>query len=106
VAAKHWPAAEQQQRSLSNNTRRPLTPPPAPRTRVVCELSVGLVDALPRVDAPCPPALGAEAVADKGIYLAPSGGSYEINEQNLFVGAINGIAVGGNSNVTVTYSSY
>lgn len=50
--------------------------------------------------------IGAEAVANKGIYLAPSGGSYEINEQNLFIGAINGIAVGGDSNVTVVHSSY
>lgn len=47
-------------------------------------------------------ALGVAAVADKGIYLAPSGGRYEINEQNLFTGAINGIAVGGDSNVTIT----
>ena len=46
--------------------------------------------------------IGATAVADKGIYLAPSGGSYEINEHNLFVKGINGIAVGGSSNVTVT----
>lgn len=45
--------------------------------------------------------LGATAVANKGIRLNPSGGSYEINEQNLFIGEINGIAVGGTSNVTV-----
>ena len=45
--------------------------------------------------------IGTAAVADKGIYLAPSGGSFEINQDNLLINAINGIAVGGNSNVTV-----
>jgi len=45
--------------------------------------------------------LGATAVADKGVYLAPNGGSFEINTDNLFIGAINGIAVGGSSNVTI-----
>lgn len=46
-------------------------------------------------------ALGATAVANKGIRLNANGGAYEINDQNLFIGAINGIAVGGTSNVTV-----
>lgn len=46
-------------------------------------------------------ALGATAVANKGIRLNASGGSYEINDQNLFIGAINAIAVGGTSVVTV-----
>lgn len=45
--------------------------------------------------------LGTAAVANKGIRLNASGGSYEINGDNLFIGAINGIAVGGSSNVTV-----
>lgn len=45
--------------------------------------------------------LGATAVANQGVYLAASGGSYEINEENLFVGAINAIAVGSSSNLAV-----
>lgn len=45
--------------------------------------------------------LGASAVASTGIRLNANGGSYEINQDNLFVGAINGIAVGGTSVVTV-----
>jgi hypothetical protein len=45
--------------------------------------------------------LGATAVANKGIRLNPEGGSFEMNQDNLFVGAINGIAVGGTSVVTV-----
>lgn len=45
--------------------------------------------------------LGVAAVADKGVYLAPNGGSFEVNLDNLFVGAINGISVGGSSNVTI-----
>ena len=46
-------------------------------------------------------AFGIAAVANKGVYLAPSGGSYEINMQNLLTQAVTGIAVGGNSNVTI-----
>lgn len=44
---------------------------------------------------------GATAVANKGIRLNASGGTLEINQDNLFTGAINGIATGGTSVVTV-----
>lgn len=45
--------------------------------------------------------LGATAVANKGVRLNANGGSYEITLDNLFTGAVNGIAVGGTSIVTV-----
>lgn len=46
--------------------------------------------------------IGATAVADKGVYIAPLGGSYEmISGESLYLGAINGISVGGASNVTI-----
>jgi hypothetical protein len=45
--------------------------------------------------------IGTAAVANKGIRLNANGGSYEMNDQNLDVQAVNGIAVGGTSNVTV-----
>ena len=46
-------------------------------------------------------ALGQTAVANRGIRINSGGGSYEINWQNLFTGAINGIH-GGSGNKAVT----
>ena len=37
----------------------------------------------------------APAVVGQGVYLAPAGGSFEIDPDELFTGAINGIAAGG-----------
>lgn len=45
---------------------------------------------------------GKAAVVGQGIRLNATGGSYEINYENLYVGAINAIASGGSSNLTVT----
>lgn len=38
---------------------------------------------------------GATAVIGTGVYLAPAGGSYELDDDNLFLGVINGIAASG-----------
>ena len=50
-------------------------------------------------------ALGATAVADKGVYLAPQGGVYELNgmgnPNGLVTEEVNAIAVGGTSNLAV-----
>ena len=45
---------------------------------------------------------GNAAVVGRGIRLNANGGSYEIDASNLFVGAINGIATGAGSNLTVS----
>jgi hypothetical protein len=45
--------------------------------------------------------LGGTAVANSGIRLNAQGGSFEITNENLFGGVINGIATGGSSVVTV-----
>lgn len=45
--------------------------------------------------------LGGTAVANSGIRLNAQGGSIELTQDNLFTGAISGIAVGGTSVVTV-----
>lgn len=42
--------------------------------------------------------LGATAVVGEGIYLAPNGFSYEIKPDNMWRGAVNGIAVAGAAN--------
>ena len=42
------------------------------------------------------------AVLNAGIRLNAGGGSYEINRDNLFLGAINAIATGGDKNLTVS----
>ena len=47
-------------------------------------------------------ARGNDAVMNQGIRLNASGGSYEINRDNLFLGAINAIATGGAKNLTVS----
>lgn len=47
-------------------------------------------------------ARGNAAVLNAGIRLNANGGSYEINRNNLFLGAINAIAVGGDKNLTVS----
>lgn len=46
--------------------------------------------------------LGATAVSGQGIYLAASGGAFNIDKNNLFTGAINGICASGGKVVTVT----
>lgn len=46
--------------------------------------------------------LGAAAVSGEGIYLAASGGAFNIDKNNLFTGAINGICASGGKVVTVT----
>lgn len=46
--------------------------------------------------------LGHNATTTSGIRLNASGGSYEINNNNLFIGAINAVAPAGASVVTVT----
>ncbi|MES2224993.1 MAG: hypothetical protein V4478_03325 [Patescibacteria group bacterium] len=43
---------------------------------------------------------GTAAVVGQGVYLAPSGGTYQINDQNLYIGAINGITSTQTSQVT------
>ena len=47
-------------------------------------------------------ARGNAAVLNQGIRLNAVGGSYEINQNNLFLGAINAIAEGGAKNLTVS----
>lgn len=47
-------------------------------------------------------ARGNDAVMNAGIRLNANGGSYEINRNNLFLGAINAIATGGDKNLTVS----
>ena len=47
-------------------------------------------------------ARGNDAVMNQGIRLTPSGGTYKINRDNLFLGAINGIATGGAKNLCVS----
>lgn len=47
-------------------------------------------------------ARGEAAVMNEGIRLNANGGSYEINRNNLFLGAINAIATGGDKNLTVS----
>lgn len=42
------------------------------------------------------------AVVSSGIRLNASGGSYEINQDNLYTGAIRAIATGGTSIITIT----
>lgn len=44
---------------------------------------------------------GEAAVAGTGIYIAPNGGAYEIDDDNLWQGAVNGITAAG-SNVIGT----
>jgi len=44
-------------------------------------------------------ARGNPAVIGQGIRLNANGGSYEINRNNLFLGVINAIAVGGDKNL-------
>ena len=44
-------------------------------------------------------ARGNAAVLNAGIRLNANGGSYEINRNNLFLGVINAIAVGGDKNL-------
>ena len=46
-------------------------------------------------------ALGVEAELHKGIRLNANGGSYEIDSNNFFIGAINGISTSGSKNVTI-----
>jgi len=45
---------------------------------------------------------GNAAVLNEGIALAPSGGSYHIGPDNLFTGAINAIATGGDKILTIS----
>lgn len=47
-------------------------------------------------------ARGNDAVLHEGIRLNASGGSYKINRDNLFLGAINAIAEGGDKILTVS----
>ena len=47
-------------------------------------------------------ARGNAAVMNAGIRLNANGGSYEIHRDNLFLGAINAIATGGDKNLTVS----
>lgn len=47
-------------------------------------------------------ARGNDAVLNQGIRLNAEGGNYEINRDNLFLGAINAIAEGGAKNLTVS----
>ena len=47
-------------------------------------------------------ARGNDAVLNQGIRLNAAGGSYEINRNNLFLGAINAIAEGGAKNLCVS----
>ena len=47
-------------------------------------------------------ARGNDAVMNEGIRLNAEGGSYEINQNNLFLGAINAIADGGAKNLCVS----
>lgn len=47
-------------------------------------------------------ALGASAVIGTGIYVPPNGGSFVIDDQNLFRGAVNGVMASGSSKVIGT----
>ena len=47
-------------------------------------------------------ARGNDAVLNEGIRLNANGGSYEINRDNLFLGAINAIATDAGKNLTVS----
>ena len=47
-------------------------------------------------------ARGNDAVLNQGIRLDADGGTYQINRNNLFLGAINAIAEGGAKNLTVS----
>jgi len=47
-------------------------------------------------------ARGNDAVLHEGIRLNATGGSYEINRDNLFLGAINAIAEGGAKVLTIS----
>ena len=47
-------------------------------------------------------ARGNAAVLNEGIRLNASGGSFEINDDNLYLGAINGICASGQKNITVS----
>jgi len=47
-------------------------------------------------------ARGNAAVLNEGIRLNASGGSYEINDDNLYLGAVNGICASGQKNITVS----
>ena len=51
-------------------------------------------------------ALGIPAVANQGIRLNASGGSYEINFTNPFTGAIHAISLGATKKLMVTEISY
>lgn len=42
---------------------------------------------------------GAAAVIGTGVFLAAAGGSYELDNDNLYLGAINGIAASGSGKV-------
>ena len=46
--------------------------------------------------------LGADAVMNRGIRINANGGSYEINDNNLFTGVVNAIASGGSKSLVVT----
>lgn len=45
---------------------------------------------------------GNDAVLNEGIALAPNGGSYHMGPDNLFLGAINAIATGGDKILTIS----
>lgn len=47
-------------------------------------------------------ALGVTAVVNKGILIKAAGGSFEINDQNMFRGVVNGVTASGSKNVTVS----
>lgn len=47
-------------------------------------------------------ARGATAVAGQGIYLAPSGGAYNIDANNLYRGAITAITASGTASLSVS----
>lgn len=47
-------------------------------------------------------AFGAAAVIGTGVYLAAAGGSYTIDEENLWVGVVNGIAASSSGKVVGT----
>ena len=73
-------------------------------TTVVLAANLGRKDAVFVNDSnqPIYLARGNDAVMNQGIRLNASGGSYEINRDNLFLGAINAIATGGAKNLTVS----
>lgn len=73
-------------------------------TTVVLAANPGRADAVFVNDSnqPIYLARGNAAVLNAGIRLNANGGSYEINRNNLFRGAINAIAEGGAKNLTVS----